>query len=60
MEVGPRDSLKGKSKSKGAKKILMRDCREVWDLDPPASMFAGDVPFTLQLGTLNLGPGKSL
>lgn len=60
MEVGPRDSLKCKGKSKGAKKILIRDCREFWDLDLPASMFAGDVPFTLQLGTLSLGPGKVL
>ena len=38
----------------------MRDRREIWDLDLPASMFGGDVPFTLQLGTLSLGPGQSL
>lgn len=51
METGPRDSLRVESKLKGARKIHIGDGREASNLDLPASMSAGDVPFMLRLGS---------
>ena len=50
METGPRDSLRVKSKLKGAGKIHIGNGREASNLDLLASVSAGDVPFPLRLG----------